>query len=225
MFDRQREPEPEQPTEVDAPGVEGPGRAGRTSQMRYPSLLKNSAAERARGPQTGDVHEVHDLDPRARSRGSSGHSESPAVEVPIPARAPVPPGLLTPEQVYAWWLARLLTGEAEVIETWPRIFLAARSIGLTRLGRRQYTPAGFRRACERLVREGRAIPFWYVARGRPPVAMTTFAHLWSFALAGFHRRLGHRASTVQVRDGLQDRAAPRADAEPRADGSAAEVES
>lgn len=147
------------------------------------------------------------------------------IEVPVPDAALKPPGLLTAEQVYAFWLSRLLTGEAEVIQTWPRIYLAARSIGLTRLGDGHYTPAAFRRACERLVREGRAIPFWYVARGRPPVAITTYAHLWAFALAGFHRRLGRRASTLRVLGGVQDRAAAPTDAAARAEGSATEIDS
>jgi hypothetical protein len=89
----------------------------------------------------------------------------------------------------------MLSGEAQVIETWPRIFLAAKSIGLTRLGSGHYTQKKFREACERLVRDGRAVRFWIVQRGRPRRAATTMAHLWSWGLAGFHRRLGRRGST------------------------------
>lgn len=119
---------------------------------------------------------------------------STRVEVPLPPTTPQPPGHLTPEQMYSWWLSRMHAGDAEVIETWPSIYLAARSIGLTRLGRGHYTAAAFRRACERLVREGWAVRFWLVQRGRPRRAATTMAHLWAFGIAGFHRRLGRRDS-------------------------------
>jgi hypothetical protein len=108
---------------------------------------------------------------------------------------PPPRRALSDCELYQMWLRLSLAPDTPAIVEWPYIYLAARSLGLTRLGRTDYRPEQWRKAVQRLVREGGAIPFWWRTRGRPPRVLTTQQHLAAWAVAGYHLRLGRRRRT------------------------------
>jgi len=82
--------------------------------------------------------------------------------------------------------------DTPAIFEWPYIYLSARGLGLTRLGHGDYRPEQWRKAVQKLVREGGAIPFWWRTKGRPPRVLTTQQHLAAWAIGGYHLRLGRR---------------------------------
>ena len=108
---------------------------------------------------------------------------------------PPPRRALSDRELYQTWLRLTLTPDTPVIFEWPYIYLAARGLGLTRLGRGDYRPEQWRKAVQRLVREGGAIPFWWRTKGRPPRVLTTQQHLAAWAIAEYHLRLGRRRRT------------------------------
>ena len=132
--------------------------------------------------------------PRPASRGASrGPAPRPAASAsPL---APPPRRALSDRELYQTWLRLSLVPDTPAIVEWPNVYLAARDLGLTRLGRSDYRPEQWRKAVQRLVREGGAIPFWWRTRGRPPRVLTTQQHLAAWAIAGYHLRLGRRRRT------------------------------
>src|SRR5206468_10278500 len=116
-------------------------------------------------------------------------SRAPSPPTPPPRRA------LSDRELYQKWLQLSLTPDTPAIVEWPYVYLSARALGLTRLGRGNYRPEQWRKAVQRLVREGGAIPFWWRTKGRPPRVLTTQQHLAAWAIAGYHLRLGRRRRT------------------------------
>src|SRR5437867_3189283 len=109
--------------------------------------------------------------------------------------APPPRRALSDRELYQTWLRLTLVPDTPAIVEWPNVYLAAHDLGLTRLGRGHYRPEQWRKAVQRLVREGGAIPFWWRTKGRPPRVLTTQQHLAAWAIAGYHLRLGRRRRT------------------------------
>src|SRR5581483_12018592 len=129
-------------------------------------------------------------------------------EVPVAPRLPRSdrPGALSERQLYQLWLRLTLQPDAPVIMEWRQMYLEARELGLTRLGNGNYRPDQWRKAVQRLVREGLAPAFYWRTRGRPPRTLTTRQHLAAWAIAGFARLLGRRRRTW--RDDMGPRTAP-----------------
>ena len=159
-----------------------PRAGGRQGQAVRPPVVEGIAPRRAGGRSGGE-----------RRKAQAARSSSPAAASASPA--PPPRRALSDRELYQTWLRLTLVPDTPAIVEWPYIYLAARALGLTRLGGADYRPEQWRKAVQRLVREGGAIPFWWRTKGRPPRVLTTQQHLAAWAIAEYHLRLGRRRRT------------------------------
>lgn len=134
-------------------------------------------------------------EPEAARRAPRTQPSAPRPATLASPPAPPPRRALSDRELYQTWLRLTLTSDTPAIVEWPYIYLAARGLGLTRLGHGNYRPEQWRKAVQRLVRDGGAVPFWWRTKGRPPRVLTTQQHLAAWAIAGYHARLGRRRRT------------------------------
>ena len=104
-----------------------------------PPVVEGIAPRRAGGRSGGE-----------RRKAQAARSSSPAAASASPA--PPPRRALSDRELYQTWLRLTLVPDTPAIVEWPYIYLAARALGLTRLGGADYRPEQWRKAVQRLVR-------------------------------------------------------------------------